>query len=402
MFEKFDLHPKTRDEYRIRTLHGAIVSVIAMVAAVILFYSELNYSMTTEVVDHLFVNSSSGQALPISFNITFPSVPCELISVDVEDASGKSQEDVTHSIFKLDVDTKGRPVGKLKKHGDLGDTLNSEDDLVNHDAVKSKKFVVHHGRKESVADDAECGDCYGAGEENECCNTCTDVKAAYGRKGWRFDTKGIPQCANEAVMKTMENVDMSGGCNMNGLLQVPMGQGNLHFAMSSTAAHYHVMEAFTFADLMASAYEAFNITHTVHEFSIGEKFPGIKNPLDGRAKRIEDGHGIYQYYLKVVPTVYTYLNQSELNSNQYSVTEHLRQVVIGSSRGLPGVYFYYEMSPIQAHFEERRPGFFQFLTSACAIIGGIFTVMGLFDALIYQLLSGKQEVIKSNKGLHKN
>ncbi len=31
-----------------------------------------------------------------------------------------------------------------------------------------------------------CGDCYGAGDDKQCCNTCEQVKAAYRKKGWAF------------------------------------------------------------------------------------------------------------------------------------------------------------------------------------------------------------------------
>merc|ERR1712146_527899 len=88
----------------------------------------------------------------------------------------------------------------------------------------------------------------------------------------------------------------------------------------------------------------------------------------------------------VVPTRYKELGQNEeISSNQYSVTEHLRHLAPGSGRGLPGVYFYYETSPVQAIFEETRGGgrgFMRLLTNLCAIVGGTFTVMGLVDMLL--------------------
>jgi hypothetical protein len=46
---------------------------------------------------------------------------------------------------------------------------------------------------------------------------------------------------------------------------------------------------------------------------------------------------------------------------------------------LPGLYFNYEVSPIQALFERRRGGLLHFVTSCCAIVGGAFSVMGLVD-----------------------
>jgi hypothetical protein len=79
-----------------------------------------------------------------------------------------------------------------------------------------------------------------------------------------------------------------------------------------------------------------------------------------------------------------------LESNQYAVTEHMRHLAVGSGRGLPGIYFYYEISPVQAVFQEVRShkgGFMKLITSIFAIAGGSFTIFGLIDNLIIYSLS---------------
>jgi hypothetical protein len=64
---------------------------------------------------------------------------------------------------------------------------------------------------------------------------------------------------------------------------------------------------------------------------------GFKSPLRQQVRVVEDGYGMYQYYIKVVPTVYRFLDdRPPAVSNQYAVTEHLRHVNPGSNRGLPG------------------------------------------------------------------
>ena len=42
-----------------------------------------------------------------------------------------------------------------------------------------------------------CGDCYGAGEPDECCNSCAQVVAAYKKKNWGYKKADIAQCVEE-------------------------------------------------------------------------------------------------------------------------------------------------------------------------------------------------------------
>lgn len=99
-----------------------------------------------------------------------------------------------------------------------------------------------------------------------------------------------------------------------------------------------------------------------------------------------DFDNIYvQYYLKVVPTTYVTLKNSTIMSNQYSVTEHYvePQPQMAANGQLPGIFFFYDLSPIKVrYYEEKRP-FLAFLTSTCAIVGGVFTVSGIIDATLF-------------------
>jgi hypothetical protein len=59
----------------------------------------------------------------------------------------------------------------------------------------------------------------------------------------------------------------------------------------------------------------------------------------------------------------------------------------GGGGQLPGVFFNYELSPIRVRIEERSRSFLHFLTRVCAIIGGVFTIMGVVDRLVEQAVS---------------
>ncbi|KAH7331841.1 hypothetical protein KP509_20G052900 [Ceratopteris richardii] len=93
--------------------------------------------------------------------------------------------------------------------------------------------------------------------------------------------------------------------------------------------------------------------------------------------------GMYQYFIKVVPTVYTDVHGRKIFSNQFSLTEHFKPVEFGTARALPGVFFFYDLSPIKVNFDQTKTPFLHFLTNICAIIGGVFTVSGIIDAFVY-------------------
>jgi endoplasmic reticulum-Golgi intermediate compartment protein 3 len=106
---------------------------------------------------------------------------------------------------------------------------------------------------------------------------------------------------------------------------------------------------------------------------------------------------MFQYFIKIVPTVYEDIYGSVISTNQFSVTEHQRSISPNSHGGLPGVFFSYELSPIMVKFTEYRQGLAHFLTSMCAIIGGIFTIAGLVDSFIYHGVRSLKKKIELGK-----
>ena len=99
------------------------------------------------------------------------------------------------------------------------------------------------------------------------------------------------------------------------------------------------------------------------------------------------------YYLpaQIVPTRYVYLDGTTIETNQYSVTEHMRHIEPGSNRGMPGVFFFYEVSPLHVEIVEGyRKGWVAFFTSVCAIVGGVVTTLGMVDQYLHSLRGSSQ------------
>lgn len=140
------------------------------------------------------------------------------------------------------------------------------------------------------------------------------------------------------------------------------------------------------------------MTHYIKHLSFGEDYPGIVNPLDHTNVTAPQASMMFQYFVKVVPTVYMKVDGEVLRTNQFSVTRH-EKVANGllGDQGLPGVFVLYELSPMMVKLTEKHRSFTHFLTGVCAIIGGMFTVAGLIDSLIYHSARAIQKKIDLGK-----
>ncbi|XP_012945396.1 endoplasmic reticulum-Golgi intermediate compartment protein 3 [Aplysia californica] len=361
---RFDAYPKTLEDFRVKTYGGAAVTVVSAVLMCVLFVSELNYYLTKEVHPELFVDTSRGQKLRINIDIVFPNMACAFLSLDAMDVSGESQIDVDGNLFKQRLDLGGRPVDEAPEIHTVGS-----------DPGDNATEVA------SVLDPDRCESCYGAeNPDMKCCNTCEEVREAYRRKGWAFQNPdSIEQCKREGWAQKMEAVKNE-GCKLFGYLEVNKVAGNFHLAPGKSFQQKHVHVH----DLQSLGGQKFNVSHRINHLSFGQDYPGIVNPLDNVNERVESLQMMFQYFIKIVPTTYTKVNGETLFTNQYSVTKHSKSTgsLLGET-GLPGVFFSYELSPMMVRYTEKHRSFMHFLTGVCAIIGGVFTVAGLIDSMIY-------------------
>lgn len=313
----------------------------------------------------------------IDFDLSFPDLSCNLLSVDAVDDTGLSMTDAVHEVYKHKLTPIGAKFG-FPQRQELGNTVRTEKELAELVQQAAEQAKLH----DQIG---SCGNCYGAGTRGQCCNTCQEVKDAYARLGWRFKQQGVVQCAAEdSLVNLKDQYAEEGGCQVYGRVQLSKASGHFHIAPHRKTHTDHAQNGMlNLLDLISFTFDQFNVSHTVNGLSFGDHFPGIQSPLDGQERTVLDTHGMYQYYIKVVPTKFKGIGAiSDVSSNQYSVTEHCSHLAPGSGRGLPGVYFYYEVSPIQAHIEEKKKSLFGFLTSLCAIVGGAYSVMGLVDLTV--------------------
>lgn len=203
------------------------------------------------------------------------------------------------------------------------------------------------------------------------------------------------------------------GCNIAGTFKVAKVAGNFHIALGKNlnaqkgkASETNEAPRYQFG---LSDLTHYNTSHVLNHLAFGRDFddgvrptPGgfyakhrthatARSPLDGSEKILADGVSTaqFQYFIKIVPTVFTRLDGRNTTSNSFSATQHVQEVRIkrdGFFMGRlphPGVFFKYDFSPIMVSYAEERGSFWQFLTSFCAVVGGLFTCMGLCTKCLY-------------------
>ncbi|XP_063720533.1 endoplasmic reticulum-Golgi intermediate compartment protein 3-like [Symsagittifera roscoffensis] len=366
-----DAYPKTLEDFRIKTISGGVVTAVSCMLMLFLFMLELHFYFRVDLMPELSVDVNKDARLQIRFNVTFPRMACQMLTVDAVDVSGEQHFDINHEIFKTSLDLSGREKAK--------------------EPVRLKSTAAPDEKKENEVAVPACGSCYGAESESyKCCNTCDDIKKAYFAKGWALrDYSGISQCTKEKPQVIPDE-----GCRLAGVLRVSKISGNFHITPGASyeQSHSHVH------DFQKIANREFNSTHIIHSLSFGEVYPQMQNPLDGTEEISKETNLMHTYYVKLVPTTYISVNGSSLSTHQYSVTRHQSQINFKAlANGLPGTFFQYEFSPIMVRLKETPRSFGHLLTALCSIVGGVFTVASLLDAFIFntsRVVSKKLEIGK--------
>ncbi|KAI0055585.1 Sec1-like protein [Artomyces pyxidatus] len=380
----------TMEDVKVRTRTGAFLTLVS-VAIILAFTTMEFFDYRRVVVDtSVVVDRSRGEKLTVHLNVTFPRVPCYLLSLDVMDISGETQRDISHHVLK----NRLTPEGVMVRDSQITELRNDIDKL---NEQRSSGY---------------CGSCYGGDPpESGCCNSCDSVREAYVAKGWSFgNPSAIEQCVEEHWSERIAE-QSSEGCNIAGRVRVNKVIGNIHLSpgKSFQSAQSSIYELVPYLKNDGNRHD---FSHTVHlfAFSADDELDVQKaklsrdmkarmglsaNPLDGHLARTSKAQYMFQYFLKVVPTRFVSLNGEAVNAHQFSVTHFERDLSTGyggvdqgvavshGGSGIPGAFFNYEISPINVVHEETRQSFAHFLTSTCAIVGGVLTVASILDSVLF-------------------
>lgn len=184
------------------------------------------------------------------------------------------------------------------------------------------------------------------------------------------------------------------GCSVQGFVLVKKVPGNLHIS-----AHSH-KHSFDFAVM--------NMTHVVHHLSYGKELTKGKwrlverlhkeglmnawsNRLQGRTFLSSEQNITHEHYNQVVMTSVEPRGDAAYNRvDLYEYTHHSHAI---KTDEMPVAKFRFDPSPMQVLVKEEPRPFYHFITTVCAIIGGVFTVAGIADSSVFTVV----KAIKKNQ-----
>ncbi|GAA5933933.1 Erv41p [Sporobolomyces koalae] len=314
----FDAFRKTNSTYKEKTTRGGFFTVVIALVVALLVWTEAREYLYGEADYSFSVDRGISHELQLNFDATI-ATPCHYLTVDVRDA--------------------------------VGDRLHISDEF----------------EKEGTSFDV------GTARILENLRSRPELSASQMLKG----SKGKKQFA-----KTKHVIEDGPACRIYGSMDVKKVTGNLHI---TTLGHGYMSWEHTDHALM-------NLSHVIHEFSFGPYFPKIVQPLDHSVELTEarksqnlrapcmsvkltfvcrcsiDFH-IFQYFLSVVSTTYVDARRRIMHTNQYSVTDMDR--ITEHGKGVPGIFFKYDIEPMSLTIRERTTTLIQFLVRLAGIIGGV-------------------------------
>lgn len=244
--------------------------------------------------------------------------------------------------------------------------------------------------------------------------------------GHMRESKSKRKFAKAPKLRRGENVD---ACRVYGSLEGNKVQGDFHI----TARGHGYLEPGGHKHL---DHGAFNFSHHINELSFGPHYPNLLNPLDKTSDTTDKNFYKFQYYLSIVPTIFTKrrvstksgaldpaaipqpatldftpedvkkMKQGEIPqhisnpklgrdgksifTNQYAATSQSREV---ASNVIPGIFFKYDIEPILLIVSAKRGSFWGLVVRLVNVISGI--VVG--GGWMFQLTEWGGEVIKKRR-----
>lgn len=221
---------------------------------------------------------------------------------------------------------------------------------------------------------------YGDRDEDSLVKTMETLVASIPRESHKLALEDKSGNRSETAKRPAPS---TGGCRIEGYVRVKKVPGDLVISAHSGAHSFDTTQM--------------NMSHVVSNLSFGRKISprvmsdvkrlipyvgGSHDRLNGRSfinQRDLGANVTIEHYLQIVKTEVIIRGSHKL-VEEYEYTAHSS---LAQTFHVPVAKFHFELSPMQVLITENPKSFSHFITNVCAIIGGVFTVAGILDSILY-------------------
>ncbi|WVQ74001.1 hypothetical protein IAR50_003582 [Cryptococcus sp. DSM 104548] len=320
--QSFDAFPKVEETYTIKSRRGGILTAVMAFLIFLLVLNDLGEYLYGNPDYAFAVDDDLQKDLQLNVDMTV-AMPCHYLTIDLRDAVGDRLH-LSNSFVKDGTNFNIGKANSIKNAASLSSPSASE--------------IISSSRRR------------------------TPNQKSFFSGISRFFSSSPERKTASAYRPTYDKVPDGPACRIYGSVEVKKVTANLHI---TTLGHGYMSFEHTDHHLM-------NLSHIVHEFSFGPFFPAIAQPLDKTYEIADQPFTIFQYFLRVVPSTYIDASRRKLVTSQYAVTDYSRSFEHG--RGVPGLFFKYDLEPMSIIIRERTTSLYQFLIRLMGVVGGVWTV----------------------------
>lgn len=210
----------------------------------------------------------------------------------------------------------------------------------------------------------------------------------YSQEGFlnkdKGETKAVPP---GTYIKPNEHV----GCQMSGFILVNRIPGNFHIEPRSMVHSFNAPMT--------------NLSHVVHSLHFGHRSKPRRdlpifesehilgtNSVEEEAFLTTRAHQSPHHHLEIVSTYFEstfFRSRARRDYNQYQLVK-LDNLVSYEQDEIPEAMFKYDLSPVAVLVKKAKRRWYHFFTSLAAVLGGTFTVVGLFNSALLVIFKPKK------------
>eukprot|EP00659_Diplonema_papillatum_P008488 gene8488-13103_t len=437
----YDLYRRIPLDFTAGTTQGGFLSVGCISVMSLLFFMETWHYLAPPIVSEITLDTNRDPKIRINFNITLLDMPCQWVTVDVKDRLGVNRVDVVQDVKKFqhtqqqllhNLDEHVEPVRHSVKWNDQGmsemiEAMNADNDSPHLDeagfaaTLQDKKFVfvdfyapwciwckrlapsweklakkVHdehyHVAVRKVDCVANARICQKQGirafptlrifKEGRAMSDYDGNREIDSLLEWAALFTGEDPSTHDANITGVNTEHVA--CTVAGVLRVNRVPGNFHLQVKPSIHSINSSDT--------------NVSHIIHHLSYGDAIPPsvvsrlqkpdreLLSPLDSKRFVTEEPRVTFDHYIKVLTTTYN-LGWTQAMGYQIQHSNHQylfeEQHADDDEGKVPEARFSYEFSPTAVVIRYGGRRWYEFVTNLCAIIGGVFTVMGLIDRSLH-------------------